>query len=113
VTRGDRSPTELLEVALAHLEIAQRHAELDLDAQVVTDAIALRLAAAVEAIGRLDAGLRDQVADDHWERMRGMRNRIAHGYASVSVSMVRATVERELAPLVSRINALLAELDRT
>ncbi|MCA1783890.1 MAG: hypothetical protein LC679_17485, partial [Intrasporangiaceae bacterium] len=47
---GKGAPTELLEVGLAHLEIARQHAGLDLDSLVVTDGIALRLAAATTPV---------------------------------------------------------------
>jgi len=108
---GKRTTIELLEVALTHLEIAQQHAALDLDILVVADGIALRLAAAVDALGQLEPDFRDRIAHGHWEQMRGMRNRIAHGYASVSPTIVKTTVDNELPQLVARSSALLAELE--
>ena len=90
--------------------MAQAHAEADVGLQVVTDAVALRLAAAVDVLTNLDAAMRDRVADGAWEQMRGMRNRIARGYASVSPAIVRATVDSELEPLIQRITHLLMEI---
>lgn len=109
---GGRSAIEVLEVALAHLDIAQQHGALDLDSLVVTDGIALRLSAAVDALSQLEPTLRDSIAQGRWDQMRGMRNRIAHGYGSVSPAIVRTTVENELGPLTERVQALLAELER-
>lgn len=53
-----RTAEELLEEALAHLEIAREYAQEDLAHQMVLDAASLRLAAAIETLSRLDEAYR-------------------------------------------------------
>lgn len=58
--------------------------------------------------------LHAQWADDHPEiplrSMRGMRNRLAHGYYQIDFDVVWATVVTELAPLLAQLNAAIASL---
>jgi uncharacterized protein with HEPN domain len=55
-----------------------------------------------------------QWADAHPEvplrSMRGMRNRLAHGYYQIDFDVVWATVVTELAPLLEQLNTTLASL---
>ena len=44
--------------------------------------------------------------DIPWRSIRGMRNRIAHGYFEVDLSVVWQTVEIELPTLIDRLEAL-------
>lgn len=44
-----------------------------------------------------------------WRSMRGMRNRIAHGYYEVDLNVVWETVQTALPPLRSELDRLLAE----
>ncbi len=53
----------------------------------------------------------DANADIPWRAIRGMRNRIAHGYFDVDLDVVWQTVLTELAPLVARLAILTAALD--
>lgn len=43
--------------------------------------------------------------------MRGMRNRIAHGYLLVETRIVRSTVERDVPSILALIDAALAHED--
>ncbi len=40
-----------------------------------------------------------------WQAMRGMRNRIAHGYFEVQLDLVWSTVTRDLPALIERLDA--------
>ena len=99
----------VLELALSHLEIARSHAASDHSDAVVTDAVALRLAA-VDALANLSDDTRALATQGQWDLMRGMRNRIVHGYATVSPDVVRATVDREVDPLIRRIRQAIDTL---
>ena len=48
------------------------------------------------------------VVDAHpgipWRGIRGMRNRIAHGYFNVDLAVVWQTVQAELPPLVAQLS---------
>ncbi len=49
-------------------------------------------------------------SDWPWDRMRGLRNRIAHGYDALELSVIWSTVVDYLPTLISAIEAL-GELD--
>nr|WP_314890137.1 HepT-like ribonuclease domain-containing protein [Actinomyces oris] len=71
--------------------------------QIVIDAVAMRLSAGVEALGALDPDTRTRLLGDQWPRMRGMRNRIAHGYGFIDDTIVRQTVLVNLPPVVEAL----------
>lgn len=58
--------------------------------------------AATRVLGRYP-GSCDQHADIPWQAMRGMRNRIAHGYFSVDLDIVWTTVQTALPPLLEKL----------
>ncbi len=103
-----RDPREVLGEARTHFELMQRHAQGDLDDQLVIDAVCMRLSAGLESLARLDPGVRDRLFADAWPLMWGMRNRIAHGYLSVDAAIVRRTLERDVPPIVATIEFELA-----
>lgn len=43
-----------------------------------------------------------------WKNMKGMRNRIAHGYFDIDLEIVRTTVQTALPPLIEQLAALAA-----
>lgn len=45
-----------------------------------------------------------------WKSMKGMRNRIAHGYFDIDLDIVWATVQTALPPLVDQLTVLHASL---
>lgn len=98
---------QLAAQALAHLEKACEYAALDLNEDVVLDAIALRLVAMIDQLSKLPDDIRLQIVGDEWHVMRGMRNRIVHGYATVNPTTVRMTVEAELPTLAFRIRSYI------
>jgi uncharacterized protein with HEPN domain len=66
-----------------------------------------------EALGqalRVDSSLTDEISDS--ERIIAFRNRLIHGYASVSDAVVWGVVETNLATLHREVQALLAEADQ-
>lgn len=46
-----------------------------------------------------------------WRSMRGMRNRIAHGYFDINLDVVWATVQTALPELLSQLHALRYDTD--
>jgi uncharacterized protein with HEPN domain len=92
-----RSDTELVRDALEHLRVLHLHLERsDMSDQIVADAVSLRLAAAIEALSTASQPLRDRAFGDEWPIIWATRNRIAHGYAHIDLSIIRATVEQDL-----------------
>jgi uncharacterized protein with HEPN domain len=49
--------------------------------------------------------------DVPWRSMRGMRNRIAHGYFDINLDMVWETVQAALPVLDTQLTAALGEMD--
>jgi uncharacterized protein with HEPN domain len=65
----------------------------------VADAVSLRLAAAIESLAQCSDDVRARLFGDDWPLMWATRNRIAHGYAFIDFSIIRATVEDDLPEL--------------
>ncbi|MEQ1888931.1 MAG: DUF86 domain-containing protein [Alphaproteobacteria bacterium] len=51
-------------------------------------------------------GFLDQHTDVPWRSMKGMRNRIAHGYFDIDLNIVWETVQTALPQLLSRLPAI-------
>lgn len=79
-----------------HLDFLERYALMDLEQDVVVDAIGLRLAAMIDSLGGLPSEVLHSMFGEDWPAMRGMRNRIAHGYHLVAPDVLRITVLHEL-----------------
>jgi uncharacterized protein with HEPN domain len=47
-----------------------------------------------------------------WRNMRGMRNRIAHGYFDINLDVVWETVQTALPGLVAQVTAIRADADQ-
>ncbi len=86
-----------------------QHAQGNLDDQLVIDAICMRLSAGVEALAPLDTATRDRLFGDAWPLMWGMRNRVAHGYLLVDTDIVRRTLEHDIPPILTGIEAELTD----
>jgi len=104
-----RTPEGVPREAQTHFALMSRHAQSDLADQLVIDAVCMRLSAGVEALARLDAPTRDRLFGDAWPLLWGMRNRIAHGYLLVDTDIVRRTLEHDMPPILSRIDAELTD----
>ena len=53
----------------------------------------------------------DQYPDMPWRSMRGMRNRIAHGYFEIDLDVVWETVKAALPQLLERLPAIIKSAD--
>lgn len=95
-----RTPVHHVEDALEHLGVVRSHLDhVPTQAGLALDAVCMRLSAAIESIGRLPGPMRDAVCSGKWDRARGLRNRLVHGYESVEPAEVLRALERELDPL--------------
>ena len=47
-----------------------------------------------------------KVMDQHWRSMRGMRNRVAHGYFDINLEVVWDTVQTAIPTLKCQLEAL-------
>jgi len=103
-----RKPEEAFEVALFHFEIVGRHLAQDLTGQIVSDAVAIRMSAGIEAMSKLDRAYLDSIFDE-WPQMWGMRNRLSHAYVLADSAAVIESAKKDLPGIVSIIRS---ELDR-
>jgi len=85
------------------------------EASLVNDAKTLKAVVAnLIIIGEAARHLPDELIQAHphipWPLMRGMRNRIVHGYFQIDASIVWATCRNDLTPLVAPLIKILASL---
>ncbi len=99
-----KTELQLLTEALRHLDQAIKYSHFDLEEDLVVDAIAMRLVACLDALGQLDEGRLNAVFGGGWHLMRGMRNRLVHGYATFDADFIRHTVRVELTPLRGQLS---------
>lgn len=104
---GRTDPVDVLDEALAHLEVLRRHVgEVGMDDPLGFDATSLRLSVAIDCVTRLPQDLQDVAYGDQRSAIRAMRNRIAHGYFWIDPDVVRDTVRHDLDPFEHRLRGL-------
>lgn len=81
MSRARRSADELIAEALEHFSRAVDYSHRDLSDQLTLDAVAMRLSAGIETLTHVDDVVLMRILGEQWRSMRGMRNRLAHGYA--------------------------------
>lgn len=86
----------MLTTALFHLGKVEDHATHDLTEELVIDACALRLIAMLDSLSTLPPATLAKLFHDDWTLMRGMRNRLVHGYATTDRNVIEATIRDEL-----------------
>jgi uncharacterized protein with HEPN domain len=72
-------------------------------------AVVLNLMVIGETVNRLQVDDPDFLAQHPalpWNAMRGMRNRIAHGYFDIDMAIVWETVQRDLPALIAQLSSL-------
>jgi uncharacterized protein with HEPN domain len=65
-----------------------------------------------EAVRHLPERLKAANPDIPWTTMTAVRNRVVHGYFGIDDSILFATVEAELKPLLPRLEGLLRQYRR-
>ena len=107
MTQTDRAR---LQDAAEHLVVMHQHlAETGADDQLVIDAAALRLSAAIDSVASVPDTLRQKViTDDSWRAIKGMRNRIAHAYAFFDPAVLRSTLDRDVTGFEADVHRLIA-----
>lgn len=78
---------------------------------LVFDAVRVRLIEIGEAVKDIDPELLATEPDIPWRDVAGMRDHLAHRYFDTAHSIVQATVEEDLPPLVTAAERLLAQLE--
>ncbi|MDF1487096.1 HepT-like ribonuclease domain-containing protein [Tessaracoccus caeni] len=103
--------TQRIMVALEHLNVLHRHlAAGSFNDEVVTDAVSMRLSAAIAAIHDGDPALGIRLFKDEWQDIWGMRNRIAHGYMTTDPEIIIDSVNNDLPDFEQTLRAELNRL---
>lgn len=107
----NRSDRDWLLDAVNHLEFLQQYVNLEnREDQVVLDAIAMRLSAAIDSVSHISEKLRSHVfTDAQWRDISGTRNRIAHGYGFVDAARLTVFIERDVPDFDADIRRLLEQ----
>ena len=71
------------------------------------DSVIRRIEIMGEAAGRLSSVFRDKYPEIPWARIRGMRNRMIHGYKEIDMDIVWDTVERHIPRLILQVERLV------
>ncbi|MBE9060787.1 DUF86 domain-containing protein [cf. Phormidesmis sp. LEGE 11477] len=71
------------------------------------DAVIRRLSVIGEAAGRISELGRGELSTIDWPKIRGLRNRLVHEYDNISLRIVWAISQNEMADLVSKIKPML------
>jgi len=75
------------------------------------DAVVRNLEVLGEAATRLSETDKGLQSDLPWEKMRSLRNKVAHEYFGVNASIIWQTATGDLPPLVAPLRNLLSQLD--
>ena len=62
-----------------------------------------------ELVNKFEKGFLKKYSDVPWEKMRGMRNRIVHGYGTIKIERVWNTVSKDIKPLNDYCERILQE----
>lgn len=111
-----RLPDYLQHIALAIQRIQRYVAGLSATAFAADDKTQDAVLRNIEVIGEAARNIQRHHADfagAHaqvpWAVMVGMRNRVSHGYFAVDWDLIWVTIQNDLPPLDTQINALLAD----
>lgn len=109
--RRDRDRLDDVLVAAAAIE--SHRARGGIEDGLVFDAVRVRLIEIGEAIKDIDPALLAQEPEIPWRDVAGMRDHLAHRYFDTAHSIVAATVDHDLPPLVAAVERLQERLDRS
>jgi uncharacterized protein with HEPN domain len=98
----------MLEAAREALELAKgrTRAELESD-RSLTHSLVRCLEIIGEAASKVSKEYRQTNTQIEWDDMIGMRNRLVHAYFDINLNIVWRTVNKEVIPLVSAIEAII------
>jgi uncharacterized protein with HEPN domain len=77
---------------------------------LVSDAVNMRLSAAIETISQTSTGLRETYFGESWRFMKSMRNRISHGYSLLDHDLVQGTIDGDVPYFEAQLRQALADI---
>jgi uncharacterized protein with HEPN domain len=102
-----RSDLERLDDVIAAAAAIRSHLERgDIEDGLVFDAVRVRLIEIGEAIKDVDPAVLAREPDVPWSDVAGMRDHLTHRYFDTAHSIVAATIEHDLPPLLEAVRRL-------
>ena len=71
------------------------------------DSVIRRIEIMGEATGRLSSAFREKHPDIPWAQIRGMRNRMIHGYEDIDMDIVWNTVDQHIPRLIQQLEHMV------
>ncbi|MEY4039144.1 MAG: hypothetical protein RLZZ52_12 [Actinomycetota bacterium] len=106
-----RTDEELVRDALDHLEVLRHHlSKGPFEDPLISDAVNMRLSAAIETISQTSSGLRETYFGSEWRYMKDMRNRISHGYSLLDLELVQGTIDIDVPYFEAQLRQALADI---
>lgn len=108
-----RRDDERLADVIASAEAISSHLDRGgIDDGLVFDAVRVRLIEIGEAVKDVDPQLLADEPDIPWSDVAGMRDHLAHRYFDTSHSIVQATIDHDLPPLVAAAKRLMEKMSQ-
>lgn len=108
-----RRDDERLADVIASAEAIAAHLERGgLDDGLVFDAVRVRLIEIGEAVKDIDPATLAAEPGVPWRDVAGMRDHLAHRYFDTAHSIVQATIDHDLPPLLEAVRRLLAAVEQ-
>lgn len=73
------------------------------------EAVILNFVILGEAVKKLPPAVTERCPDIPWREFAGMRDKMVHGYFSISTTILWETIKNDLPPLASAVQNLLRE----
>jgi uncharacterized protein with HEPN domain len=100
--------TQILSHAIEAVEICKHKSRADLDSDRLLNLALTRLIEIIgEAANRVPDSIQTKYPDLPWLQMIGVRNRLIHGYDSVDFDILWQIVNRDLPPVILRLQDIL------
>lgn len=107
-----RRDDERLADVIASAEAVASHLDRGgLDDGLVFDAVRVRLIEIGEAVKDIDPAILADEPEIPWRDVAGMRDHLAHRYFDTTHSIVQATVDHDLPPLLAAARRLLHRME--
>lgn len=107
-----RSDDELLDDIAAAITSIRAHLQHGpISAEIVMDAVAMRLLEIGEASKLLNAEITSTEPDIKWREIAGMRDFLAHHYFATSPEIVQAVIDKDLQPLAEAVARMRSRFD--
>jgi uncharacterized protein with HEPN domain len=105
-----RTDEELVRDALDHLDTLRHHLTMgSFEDPLISDAVNMRLSAAIETISQTSSDFRGSYFSDDWQYIKALRNRISHGYSFLDNDVIKATIEKDLPGFEAQLRRAVTE----